>query len=50
MIDKQLISEIVQRKLIVSTTIQLHFDNPITRIIKFGSKCSLVVLGDLISC
>jgi hypothetical protein len=50
MIDKRLRSENAQRKLIISAAEPLNFDNPITIIIKFGSKCSLVVLGVLISC
>jgi len=50
MIDKRLISEIAQRKLIISAAEFLHFDRSITRFSKSGSKCSLVSLGVLISC
>ena len=45
MIDKRLRSENAQRKLIISAVKPLYFDNPITRFIKSGSKCSFRCLG-----
>ncbi len=39
--DKQLISKIAQRKLIILDVEPLHIDSSITRIIKSGSKCTL---------
>ena len=50
MIVKRLRSEIAQRKLIISAAEPLNFDSPITRFIKFGSKCNLRCPGGLISC
>jgi len=50
MMDKRLRSEFAQSILIISVAEHLHFDNPITRFIKFGSMCSLGCPGGLISC
>ena len=50
MIDKRLRCEIAQSELIISVAELLNFDSSITRFIKSGSMCSLVVLGVLISC
>ncbi len=41
MIDKRLRSENAQRKLIIFAAEPLNFDNPMTRFIRAGSKCSL---------
>jgi len=50
MMNKLARSEIAKHELSNSFASQLHFDKRITRIIEFGSKCSLAALGDLISC
>ena len=50
MIDKRLRSEIAQCELNDFTEWPLHFDICTTRYFKSGSKCSLVDLGELISC
>jgi hypothetical protein len=50
MIDKRIRNEIVQSVLMISAVSTLHFDKFNPRNIEFGSKCSLVVLGVLISC
>jgi hypothetical protein len=43
MIDKRLRNEIVQRKLIISAAESLNFDNPMTRFITSGSRCSILL-------
>jgi hypothetical protein len=50
MINKSIKSEISQRELSNLDVDHLHFDKHFTRIIKSGSLCRLVALGDLISC
>jgi hypothetical protein len=50
MIDKRLRNENAQRKLIISAAEPLNFDNPMTRFIMSGSRCSIHCLGGLISC
>jgi hypothetical protein len=49
MIDKRLRWEITQNELIISVAKLLNIDSIITRLIKFGSRCSLGCMGELIS-
>ena len=43
--DKQLISKIAQRKLIIFAVEPLHLDSSITRFIRSGSMCSIGCSG-----